>query len=489
MISQKLLKDITSLKRSTIKGDKMQILNKKPLCYEVDKDLFVVNDRLDTWFFLPHFITLLEVFKETNFEICKIGDKKISLKLIDGIHKKPDYRDTGLIFIQVNNIKEGKIDFFNNVKYVSKEWEKLVLDRYTPEHGDILITKDGTIGIAAVVPENPQKFSIFVSVAAIRPNKQFIIPKYLEIFLNGRLGQMQIDRYTRGAVLAHLLLEEIRKIKIPLPPKNVQKEIIKITEDARAKRKQNLKKIESLRKKLDGFFLKELSLEYPEEKEENVFITELDERLDPYYYHLRFKQIFDFLKKGKFELKKLKDVARFSGEQVDPKKEPNRLFKYIQIRNIDEVNHKISSYTHVLGKDAPGRARMLIREGDILLPILGGSLKSVAIVPKEFNDEVATNGFAILRISDKNLRYYVFYYLITKFAQMQIKRKLTGAIMSSISKSELENVLIPLPASITQERVAKKIMVVSNTIKKFREDADDVINKAVEEVEKMIIGG
>lgn len=466
----------------------MKVINKKPLCYEVDKDLFMVNDRLDTWFFLPHFISLLETFKETNFKVYKIGDKKISLKVIDGIHKKPDYCDTGLIFIQVNNIKEGKIDFFNNVKHVLKEWEKIVLGRYSPEPGDILITKDGTIGIGAVVPEIFPKFSIFVSVAAIRPNKQFIISKYLEIFLNGRLGQEQISRHTRGAVLAHLLLEEIRKIKIPLPPKNLQEKIIKIMEDARLKRSQNIKKIVKLRKKLDNFFLKELSLEYPEEKEENIFITELDERLDPYYYHLRFKQIFEYLKKGRYKLRKLKDVVKFSNEQIEPQKKPNSLFKYIQIQNIDKVNHKISSYAFILGKDAPGRARILIKEGDILLPVLGGSLKSVAIVPKEFNNEVATNGFVVLRISDKNMRYYVFYYLITKFAQMQIERKLTGAIMSSISKSELENLLIPFPSSLSQERIAMKVKDINTTIEKLREDTDDVIDKAEKEVEKMVIG-
>jgi len=220
-----------------------------------------------------------------------------------------------------------------------------------------------------------------------------------------------------------------------------------------------------------------------------VFITELDERLDPYYYHPRFKWIMDSFYRGKFELKKLKDVSEFSNKQIDPKKEPNRLFKYIQIQNIDAVNHKISSYTSVLGKDAPGRAKMLIKEGDILLPVLGGSLKSIAIVPKEFDNEVATNGFAILtRTYDTNLRYYVFYYLTTKFAQMQIERQLTGAIMSSISKSKLENLLIPLPPSTTQERIANKIREVNTAIEKLQEEADNVIDKAKDEVEKIIIG-
>ena len=65
-----------------MKGDKVQVLNNSPLCYEINKDSFTVNDRLDAWFFLPRFITLLEALKNTNFETCKIGDKKISLKVL-----------------------------------------------------------------------------------------------------------------------------------------------------------------------------------------------------------------------------------------------------------------------------------------------------------------------------------------------------------------------------------------------------------------------
>jgi restriction endonuclease S subunit len=462
----------------------METLSEKPLCFEIEKKEMFEYERMDVFFFHPRFIELDALLERSKYPLKKLSDMAIMIK--DGPHHTPEFVNDGVIFLQKGDVTEGEINL-ERPKRITLEFHEQ--NPHTQAHpGDILIRKIG-VGPreAAVVPEGSPPLHIFVTLALIRLKDEYN-PYYVEIFLNSSLGRAQTKRRNKGIGSPCLHLEDIRKIRVPIPPKPIQEKIVRIIVEARARKKQNLENVEKIRDELNNFFLKELGLSYPEEKEENVFITELDERLDPYYYHPKFRRITDSLKRGKFELKKLKEVVEFSSKQIDPKKEPNRLFKYIQIQNINEVNHKISSYTPVLGKDAPGRAKMLIKEGDILFPILGGSLKSVAIVPKEFDDEVATNGFAILRTGDTNLRYYVFHYLITKFAQVQIERQLTGAIMSSISKSELENLLIPFPPLTTQERIAKKIQEVNITIEKLQEDADDIIEKAKEKVEKIIIG-
>jgi len=467
-----------------MEGNKMEILKEDPLCFEVKRDLFLSEDRIEVLFFHPNYGENSEKIRSSVYPVFKFGE--LIEFMTDGKHGGWNFVNKGILFIRNSNVKEGEIDL-SDVKYITKKDHETIPRAHLNED-DVLFTTIGTIGVSVVVNKEVAGANINQNLVRIVLKKEKVIPEFFSIFLNSRFGRLQSERRSTGNIQKIINYPTIKNFLIPLPPKQIQQKIIKIIEDARAKRKENLKKVERLKKELDIFFLKELGLSYPEEKEENVFITELDERLDPYYYHPKFRRITDSLKRGKFELKKLKEVVEFSNKQIDPKKEPNRLFKYIQIQNIDEVNHKISSYTPVLGKDAPGRAKMLIKEGDILLPILGGSIKSVAIVPKEFDDEIATNGSAILRTDDTNLRYYVFYYLITKFTQMQIERQLTGAIMSSISKSELENLLIPLPPLTTQERIAKKIQEVNITIEKLQKEADNVVDKAKEEVEKIIIG-
>ncbi|GAH44643.1 unnamed protein product, partial [marine sediment metagenome] len=165
------------------------------------------------------------------------------------------------------------------------------------------------------------------NIAGIRIRKIQVLPEYVEAFLSTRTGRNLILQISRTATRVNMNLKEVKAIKIPIPPIKIQEKIIKIMERARTKRKQNLKEAERLKKELNDFFLKNLGLVYPEEKKENVFIAELDERLDPYYYRPRFKRVMGSFRGGKFGLKKLKEVIGFSSKQIDPKKEPNRVFK------------------------------------------------------------------------------------------------------------------------------------------------------------------
>ena len=471
-------------KKNTTRAKNMLFSTKKPLCFEIERELLSSEDRIDVLFFHPNYVESNEKIRSSVYPIFKFSD--LIEFMTDGKHGGWNFVKQGILFIRNSNVKEDEIDL-SDVKYITKE-DHHTTPRAHLKEGDILFTTIGTIGVSAVVNKEIAGANINQNLVRIVLKKEKVIPEFFSIFSNSRFGRLQSERHSTGNIQKIINYPTIKNFLIPLPPKQIQRKIYKIMRDAREWRKRNLEEVQRLRKELDDFFLKVVGLTYPEKKGEMSFTAKLEDRLDPYFYHPKFKQTIDALMEGRFELRKVKDVGDFSNEQIDPKKEPNRLFKYIQIQNIDEENHRIFSYTPILGKEAPGRAKMLIKDGDILLPILGGSLRSVTIVPKKFDNEVATNGFAILRISDKNLRYYIFYYLTTKFAQMQIERQLTGTIMSSISKSELENLLIPLPDSVAQDRVAKKIKEVDVMIKKLQEEADDVIDKAKEEVEKIVIG-
>ena len=464
----------------------MRVLSKKPLCFKIEREKMFEYARMDVHFFHPRFIEVDTLLKKSKYPLKRLSELATLIK--DGPHHTPEFVEKGVIFLQKGDVTEGRIDL-ERPKKITPEFHKQ--NPLTQAHpGDILIRKIG-VGPreAEVVPEKSPPLHIFVTLALIRLKKEFN-PYYIEIFLNSSFGRAQTERRNKGIGSPCLHLEDITEITIPIPSQSTQENIVRTITKALQQREKNFKDIKELRKELENFFLEELGLKYPKEKEENIFSSEIEERFDPYYYHPRFKRMADSLKKGKFDLKQLKEVATLSNEQIDPRKKPDRLFKYIQIQDIDEVNHEICSSTSVYGQIAPGRARMLIKEGDILVPVLGGSLGSIAIVPQEFDKEVATNGFAILRVTDKELRHYVFYYLTTKFAQMQIERQLTGAIMSSISKSELENLLIPIPTpySVIHERITPRIKEVNKKNNELQSEIKDIINKSKEKAEQLMLG-
>lgn len=159
--------------------------------------------------------------KDEAWEEKTLGS--ICIKISDGVHQKPTYVSSGVPFIKINNLTDGPGISFKNVSYIAKKDHELYCKRTHPEKGDILITKDGTIGIVRII-ETDIEFSIFVSVALIKPKERKITP-FLRYVLESPLIQKQIK--PKGTALKHLYLTDLRKFIIPIPPLKVQQAIVK----------------------------------------------------------------------------------------------------------------------------------------------------------------------------------------------------------------------------------------------------------------------
>ena len=144
--------------------------------------------------------------------------ERLTVGISDGVHKKPDYTREGIPFIKVNNLTAGPGISFEDVSYISRVDHEEFIRRTHPEMGDILITKDGTIGVVRMI-ETDIEFSIFVSVALIKPVMRKLGP-YLVYALRAPSVQSQI--VPKGAALKHLYLTDLRRLAIPFPPLAVQ---------------------------------------------------------------------------------------------------------------------------------------------------------------------------------------------------------------------------------------------------------------------------
>ena len=108
------------------------------------------------------------------------------------------------------------------IAYHDDEWgvplhddHKLFENRAKAEKGDVLLSKDGTIGIPCFI-NNDYRFSYFVSVALIKPNNNLLNGEYLTWILKTPYIQNKIKQNSRGDMIRHLVLREIRKLQIPL---------------------------------------------------------------------------------------------------------------------------------------------------------------------------------------------------------------------------------------------------------------------------------
>ncbi|HLO86290.1 MAG TPA: restriction endonuclease subunit S [Nostocaceae cyanobacterium] len=171
-----------------------------------------------------------EQFKDSPLgRISKDWDVKVlnslASKIIDGTHFTPTYVEDGIPFLRVTDIQTSQINF-ERVKRITVREHIFLTKRCNPEFGDILYSKNGTIGITKVIDWH-EEFSIFVSLCLIKPIKSLINPWYLAEILQAPIVTEQIRIRSKQMTVINLHLEEIRDFLIPVPSLDEQKRIIK----------------------------------------------------------------------------------------------------------------------------------------------------------------------------------------------------------------------------------------------------------------------
>jgi type I restriction enzyme S subunit len=153
---------------------------------------------------------------------CRLGD--LFNLVTDGAHHTPRYLDSGVPFLSVKDVSSGRIAF-DNVKYISEEQHADLCQRCCPEHGDILLTKVGTTGIAVPI-DTERQFSIFVSLALLKFSKQNLSQKYLCHLINSPFVRQQSAENTQGIGNQNLVLRLINDFVLPIPPLTEQHRIV-----------------------------------------------------------------------------------------------------------------------------------------------------------------------------------------------------------------------------------------------------------------------
>ena len=142
---------------------------------------------------------------------------ELTIQIVDGVHHTPTYTSSGVPFIVVSDLTAGIGIDFNHTRFVSKAAHAEYAKRVEPRSGDVLVSKDGTLGVARLVPDGAPRFSIFVSVALLRPKHRLCIADLLWSFFESGEFYRQLGALSAGTGLAHIHLEHFRKFQLRCP--------------------------------------------------------------------------------------------------------------------------------------------------------------------------------------------------------------------------------------------------------------------------------
>ncbi|MBX2934509.1 MAG: N-6 DNA methylase [Ferruginibacter sp.] len=157
----------------------------------------------------------------TEFELAKLED---ICDVRDGTHDSPTYVMEGFPLVTSKNIIDGKIDF-SNVNLISREDLDKINKRSLVEDGDIIMPMIGTIGNPIIVKKE-REFGI-KNVALIKFDEN---SKVNNVYLKYILGSEQINDFflseAKGVAQKYVSLGLLRSIEIPLPPLEIQQQIV-----------------------------------------------------------------------------------------------------------------------------------------------------------------------------------------------------------------------------------------------------------------------
>jgi len=429
-------------------------------------------DRIDANFYVSRLGAIEELRRQYKNlgDLCKFPRAKTPPREL--------YFNTGIPVIKLKNVS----NYFLQLKDTDFVPQSNYKEFVQPKTGDILITAtgEGTIGRVGIF-ENGIKCVVTAEVMLVRTEN--INPYFLFAYLRSPHGRYQLERYARGSTgQTHLYAKDVSLIPVPQVSEKIQKEIENIVKQAHQNKKLADEKYGEAEENLYELLgYKKLELRFEKTFEVGTGEVFSVMRFDSEYYQPQYKKIIEILNRSGFKVEKLEKVIKISTKTINPKANPTKKIKYVELADINPSTGEIENVNELYGYEAPSRARMVIKTGDVIVASLAGSLDNIGLVPKELDGEVASTGFFVVN-TENCLSEFLFLLFRSEIMKRQLEQKTAGAVMAAVPKSIFGDLLIPVIPKSKQEKIAELV----RQSFALRKEAKQLLDKATKKVEYKI---
>ena len=353
----------------------------------------------------------------------------LTSQIIDGTHLTPKYMEMGVPFLRVTDIQDTEIDF-SKIKFISVEEHNFLTRRCKPENGDLLLSKNGTIGIPKIVTWD-WEFSIFVSLALLKPRKRLLNVNFLEQFFKSTYLNEQIQKRSKQGTVTNLHLEEIREFLIPVPPTLPEQEAIaEALSDA------------------DAFIE---SLETLLAKKRQVKQGAMSELLKPKksWTSTNLGSIADPNKRWSFTGGPFGSNLKSSDYTEDG-------IRIIQLQNIGDGEFKDNYEVYTSTQKADELISCNIYPGEIILSKMGDPVARACIIPNRHSRYLMCSDGIRLAVDTKKFDTYFIYTIINaRDFRTKAENAGTGSTRKRIGLTELRNLELFCPPLAEQTAIAE----------------------------------
>lgn len=324
-------------------------------------------------------------------------------------------------------------------------------------------------------------------------NGKKVLNSYLSTFLSSQIVINQTSCLMTGNTLPRLQTADVENLLIPVPPIETQEKIVALMDKAHNSKKAMEDEAERLLSGIDDYVLGELGIKVPAIEEKKIFVLMSNEaeneRINPQYHQPVFVKIIQSIKSGHFKVGNLGDLIKtiHYGASIQSDYQSEGI-SFLRITNISPNKIDLSNVVKINSELKKDLGNAFVKEGDFLIS-RSGSVGIVTLVPKEA-DGFAFGSFMIRFVMNRDEinKDYISIWLNNKAMQLLIERDKIGAIQGNITIDSIKNFVIPLPPLEIQNKIASEVKSRMQKAAKLKEEAKSLLQKAKDEVEKMILG-
>jgi len=316
----------------------------------------------------------------------------------------------------------GKYPFFSCSREINYS------DAYSFDTEAILIAGNGDVGNTKIYKG---KFEAYQRTYVLDKFQEDI--KYIYYYLLGNLKGILV-RSKSGSTMHYIRKGDLENFNILVPEsKNIQQKIVYVLDSIQTAVGAQEKIIEKTKEFRRAIMAKLFREGIRGEKLKKIEIGEIPKS---------------------WEVVKIKDVI-LETLQNDPFKKPFEEIKYIDVSNISNKLLKIVEYRSYLGKEAPSRARKIVKTEDVIFATVRPYLKRIAFISLEYNGFYVSTAFCVLRSNNKIIfPSFLFYFVSRDVFVSKVCKHQTGTGYPAITDDNIKNELISLPSLSEQQEIA-----------------------------------
>lgn len=371
-----------------------------------------------------------------------------------------DYVEKGVPFFRSKEVIERyKGNAITTELYITEEHYQTIKDKFgAPEEGHILLTSVGTLGIPYQVQANDKFYFKDGNLTWFKEFGDAIDAEFLFYWLTSPIAKRKFDEITIGSTQKALTIVALKGIEIDLPPKTIQKQVVKIVKSLDRKLSNNRGVNQTLEQMAQAIF-KSWFVDFDPVKAK--MNGEQPEGMDAATASLFPEKLVEselgLIPEG-WEVKPLGDVSTFQNGYAFKSKElttdttstTHKVFKMGNIRKGGGFNSKGSKDYFNLNSN-PKVERYLIKKGDLLMSMTDmknnvALLGHTALMP--VSDEYLVNQrVGLIRKSDKHYLNYPFLYYQTNepLFLTDIRSRANSGVQVNLSTKGIKDTLLVVP--------------------------------------------